>query len=140
MNKNKYIFISLTRSIVPMIIVFIFDILVNNPLGFYTRWWWFDIPMHIVGGIVTTFCAYSFFKRIKKSISLEPFALRCFVFIGSTAIVGILWEIYEFFASLATGIVMQPSVADTVGDLANDLIGATLFCVLLFLSKKRNNN
>lgn len=120
----------------PMIIVFLFDMVVNNPMGFYYRWWWFDIPMHMLGGFVAAWSVARFFKDYKKLVALKPWAFEVFVLVSGTALIGILWEVYEFFMSLIFNIVMQPSVADTVADLVNDCVGALLFCLFIHFYRR----
>lgn len=123
----------LAWAMLPMAVVFLFDNLLNNPLGFYDRWWWYDIPMHMLGGIVTAWSAVRFFRAQK--IIIKPLWALLVLIIGSAAIVGILWEVYEFFMDMVVAYSVQPNVADTVGDLFNDLFGATLFCLVYVKTK-----
>ncbi len=122
----------------PMIVVFIFDNVIANPVGWYDRWWWFDIPMHIVGGMVTAWSTQRFFMNMKiKLAKFGRMEMYPFILVGATAIIGIVWEVYEFFLHLITGFITQPSVADTVGDLVNDLIGAIVFCSIFLVVQQK---
>lgn len=123
-----------------MAVVFLEEMFINNPLAVYDHYPNFDVFMHILGGFVTVWSSYLFLSYLKKykKIIIRPLSIFCFTLIGSTAIVGILWEVYEFCMHALTGLVTQPSVADTVADLGNDLIGAVLFCgILLLLNKNK---
>lgn len=122
----------------PMLAVFLFDNLVNNPLGFYERWWWFDIPMHILGGAVAAWSLARFFERYKKTVLLKPLVFTLFVLVSGTALIGVLWEVYEFFLHVVTGFITQPSVADTVADLVNDLVGAFLWCIGMYFNHRHS--
>ncbi len=119
----------------PMLVVFIYDNLVNVPLGFY-EWWWFDIFMHMFGGLVTAWSAHRFFKSEK--ISVKPNWLYGWLVIGTTAVVGIAWEVYEFYFQKITGFITQPSIADTVADLVNDCVGALFFVIIIVCLKVSN--
>ena len=123
-------------SALPMLVVFLFDNVVNNSLGLYDRWRWLDIPMHLLGGVVAAWSCHRFYKKIKNEINIKPLFARLWLYVGTTAIIGILWEVYEFLFHVVTRIITQPSVGDTVHDLVNDLIGAVLFCGLIFLFDK----
>lgn len=116
----------------PMAAVFLFDNLINNPLGIYDRWPSYDIPMHIFGGVITTWCLTRFLKSLKVYTGLKPCWLRYWFLIANTALIGILWECYEWvFDYYFPWIGVQTSLTDTIGDLLNDLLGASIFVALL---------
>lgn len=119
----------------PMGVVFIFDNLVSVPSGLY-EWWWFDIFMHLLGGLVVAWSANRFFKG-EKSLSISPEWVYYLLIIGIVALVGIVWEVYEYFVQQITGSIIQPSIADTVADLVNDCLGALVFTTLSFWVKVR---
>lgn len=119
----------LIRSAMPMLVVFVIDNLVFNPLGLYSVWSWFDIFMHIVGGLVAAWSVARFLQT-QTSITIKPIWVYWLLLLGATALIGIAWEVYELYLQKITGIITQPSIADTVADLVNDTIGAALFCGL----------
>lgn len=131
---------SLIRAGLPMVFVFLLEVGANTPLGLYDVWPGLNILMHVLGGFVAAWSTYRFFKILdgrKKILSYGwPFVLWCFSFIGASAIFGILWEVMEFAIDPFVDMVMQPSIADTIGDLANDLTGGVLFCTVLFVAHK----
>ena len=119
-----------------MVVVFAEDTFVNNWFGFY-EWSGLDIPMHLIGGFVTAWSVARFHSRWqpKRGLGIKP-ALALYVwFIGITAIIGILWEVYEFLLDPYVAMAMQPSVRDTVGDLVNDLVGSVVFCLVYWKKK-----
>ena len=92
----------------------------------YFQYWWLDIPMHIIGGFwiglfgLTVYYASSSTPE-KEHSTLFVFALA----IALTLVVGLVWEIYEFGVDHAVGDTGN-SLADTLKDLSDDLIGAVL--------------
>ncbi len=120
-----------------MIVVFAEDVFVNNWIGFY-GWSGLDILMHLIGGFVTAWSAARLYYLWNKKyeFTIKP-ALAVYAwFIAITAFVGILWEVYEFLLDPYVAAAMQASVKDTVGDLVNDLVGAAVFCLVLYWKKK----
>jgi hypothetical protein len=74
---------------------------------------WFDTPMHVLGGITLA----TFFVAL---IYLPPRPKLLVTLLGATFIG---WEVFEFLAKLP-----QPAgyLLDTIHDMVNDSIGATL--------------
>lgn len=112
----------------PMAGIFVIDNLIFLPFGLYA-WWWFDIFMHGLGGVVTAWSAARFLQTEKKLI-IKPQWIYWVLLLGITALVGVVWEVYELYLQKITGFITQPSIADTVADLVNDVIGAMIFCLL----------
>ncbi|MEK7589672.1 MAG: hypothetical protein AAB475_00240 [Patescibacteria group bacterium] len=74
-------------------------------LKFYLYWifWWFDIPVHFLGGlwvglIVMWFFFFSGF--IYKDVNLMKKTKIFFIIILSVIIIGVLWEVFEVGAGL----------------------------------------
>lgn len=119
-------------------------------LGLYSRFHWFDVPMHIMGGFGVGMLALAIYNQGIKDIKFKGRFERHLAFwfvplfvTGFVAIVAILWEIHEFvldnwFAG-AVQIVYrnytQASLADTMLDLLNGLLGA-LGSVVVFHRKR----
>ena len=107
----------------------------GTALDWYGHVWWFDIPMHIMGGMfIALLFFYVFTDRAPRLI--DPAAMRpwvlCALAIGFVAFIGVLWEFYEYaaevfiqhqftFACAAPG-----GLFDTLKDLFDDLVGGTL--------------
>lgn len=122
----------------PMAVVFLFDNVVSNPLGFYQLWPHFDVPMHIFGGVITTWCLVRFLKSAKIYTALKPRWLRYWFLIANTGLIGIFWEFYEWlFDYWFPWLGVQTSLADTIADLLNDLVGAALFVAYLCWRAKK---
>lgn len=88
----------------------------------YSIIWWFDIPMHFLGGVfIGMLYVYFLVRRGTPVWSLKA------VIWGLIAVfaIGLLWEVFEF--SLDTWITFRPqNLIDTLSDLCFDLAGATL--------------
>ncbi len=123
------------------LIVFIF-ILHSLALYFslYWRFRWLDNVMHFLGGFWLGAAALWFicFSGKIKSSGL-PFYFLLFSAVALSAVVGLVWEFYEFLSDffLAGGFPPDPSMLglkDTLTDLFFDLLGA-LAAGLIFTGK-----
>ena len=95
-----------------------------------------DIPMHIVGGASVAWAAWALmsYARTVKKLPKLPFWFSVFVAVGAAALVGVLWEHYEFLHDVILHTNQQLSqfgTADTMKDLADVLIGGLLLSVLI---------
>lgn len=99
--------------------------------SWYYTYWWFDIPMHILGGAVIAFFivyGYKLLSLEEKSKGLTFLSLVLSVFF-----VGVVWEVYEYVIDLMyTHLGWDP--IDTGKDLIDDVIGASI--VARFVIKK----
>ncbi len=105
----------------------------------YSFYWWFDLPLHFLGG----FCAalvslyfYSFF--LSKNVSIiNPFIVFVTAIFGA-AVVGLAWEIFEYFAGLTFN-ALGNYPFDTAKDLTVDVLGGGA-AFLYFLSHGFHKN
>ncbi len=126
---------------VPLLLVFaLFLVVMNGFFEYYHLYfflWWLDIPMHFLSGMLVALCALAAVYR--EVTPLSPRRETLFVFVvalGSALVVGVLWEI--FAGALGHD---APNIgglaADTIKDVANDLLGG-LIAGLLFIGKGYN--
>ena len=110
-----------------MFFIFVLD-LVGVSLYWDYSTWWFDMVLHFFGGFwVGLFFIYVFY--IRKQI-LKPF----FHIIIFVLLIGILWELFEFYANNYIG--KSPfDIIDTLSDIFFDLSGG--LCAILYLWKKQ---
>ena len=100
----------------------------------------FDVPMHLMGGAAVAFAFCALAKRY--NIFLENRLLFFLFALGTTALIGILWEFYEFFMDVYVHhtypLLAAPGEIhfDTLKDLFNDLLGAAV--VVLICIRRRN--
>jgi len=86
----------------------------------YQAIWWFDMPMHFLGGVValllSVYLLYSW-------ISSKTFLKRFIIAIIAVLIIGVCWEIFEYiFNNIIAGI--QFDLLDTLSDIFFDTLGA----------------
>lgn len=102
-----------------ILLISIFD----HALSFYLRWWWFDIPMHMVGGFVIALLFVGLFRDryASRGWAFPLWALFSFG-LGVVALTGVLWEFFEYAVSFLSGS-WALEINDTIHDLLNDLLG-----------------
>ncbi len=105
----------------------------------YYLLWWFDIPMHIMGGLwvalmsLVIYYHTSYFKRKDRSVAFViSFAL------ASTMIIGLFWEVFEFSVEHFVKL-NDNGLLDTLKDLVDDLIGASL-ATAIFIKRGYNKS
>ena len=132
MSKNTVLFTALFLSAVLSIL---------NLLGlhfyFYWIYWWFDVVMHFMAGIIGGLATYwvlvhsgFFWKQGKGSPRLQILAVFICVFI-----VGVAWEVMEYVSHTA-GSSQESYAVDTMNDLILDSAGAII--AALIAGRKRN--
>lgn len=102
----------------------IFHLLGNQ--GLYFAYSWYDIFMHIMGGITVGFLAYQLSMSSKHIIQ---FSWKNIVY--AVFLIGLAWEIFEAMFGIAGAPVgTRGWYIDSSADLINDCIGA-LFAVYI---------
>jgi len=86
--------------------------------------------MHATGGFWIGLFAIFLVKNISY-----PYVIAFWLVLGLVAIVGILWEFFEFGMSqigleLGRAAFIQPGLEDTLGDLLADLLGGAAAFIL----------
>jgi hypothetical protein len=91
---------------------------------------WFDFILHLLGGVAVGF-AYVLFVSLRyaRTAKFNRFYDLVGVFV-SIMFVGILWEVFEWYAGIAYAI--EGYVQDTSLDLVADTIGAFFAYLLIF--------
>ena len=83
----------------------------------WTVYWW-DIPLHMLGGAWNGFAAAWGMLLMGQ----RPKLIHCLIV---ALIVGIVWEVFEYINHIG-GSVFMPYWVDTIKDIADDLIGACI--------------
>lgn len=98
--------------------------------GWYMQYWWYDIFMHILGGLAIGLLLAS----VARVFSWRPRRLFWYIVIG-TLCIGLAWEYFEIHYRL-TGhpIGSRLYYIDTVIDVIDDIIGG---CIAFLLVKRR---
>ena len=134
MIKNKFLRI-LSFFIFPAC-VFVFSNFIGMVFDAYLIYPWIDIPMHFLGGLSIAFTGTLFFNFFKEEgfIGINRRFLSVFLIVALVSLTAVLWEFYEFLMFYFFGILMQPSLNDTIGDLFMGLLGG-LFGAWVFAER-----
>jgi len=114
------------------LVIFIFIInYIATKLYWYYSIWWFDMPMHFLGGLfIGLGCIWFLFhKELPLELSWK-LVLKVFL---SVLLIGVLWELFEivFYQIIA----QSPFHAlDTIHDIFFDLAGG-VFAIIFFFKK-----
>ncbi len=123
-----------SRKLLIRLLLLIFFIFLLNYLAmeffWYSSIWYFDMPMHFLGGIWLGLASIYLFSL--KDISLKSILKIFFIVL----LIGIGWEIFEIFIKFVT----QNSFdfLDTMSDLSFDVLGG-LFAILYFTKQIMSN-
>jgi len=111
--------------------------MIGSEFFLYWRFWWYDIVMHFLGGLMVGMIAlwvYNYFEYFKnKEINKSLIFLYTFLVVLS---VGIGWEVFEFLIEVDFS---NNYISDTSLDLIMDIVGS-LFSSVVFLKFIRKNN
>lgn len=112
--------------------------------SWYFTLWWFDIPMHIAGGAWVALLFFYLFgdkwKALSPSRGFMPTLLLC---LGFVALVGVLWEFYEYaYDFLIAGKFslfgeQSRGLFDALKDLFDDLLGGFGIAVVMYLRGRK---
>lgn len=107
-----------------------------NRFYWYSAMWWFDIPMHILGGIfLGLFFGALCFKRIVGLSQKEVLILLLlFVFVG-----GLGWEVFEYAVQTLIKGTALANIPDSIKDMLMDLIGGCIASLFVLRALKRYN-
>lgn len=125
MKSRKNILSLLASSIIFLCVV---NFLAMKGLWYYL-FWYFDMPMHFLGGVVVLFLLiYVFYDKIKTQTNLPVISLLIGVLV-----IGIGWEVFEYILlNLYAG---QPfSLLDSLSDLFFDTAGGIFG--ILYINRK----
>jgi len=107
-----------------------------NMFYWYSAIWWFDIPMHILGGAFLALLLGAIF--FKKLISLNKKEIIITVLLG-VVIVGAGWEVFEYVVQhLIKGLPLA-NFPDSIKDMLMDIIGGFLASFFVLRAIKRYN-
>ncbi|MDP4094437.1 MAG: hypothetical protein Q8920_13875 [Bacillota bacterium] len=137
---KKKLYLKLSVFIEIVLVLYIFAaIFLGETLLFFDKFFWWDIMLHSVSGLIFGYIGYKFawlLTRNGKTGKLSPLFIVIFTFCFSVTI-GTLWEIYEFIMDRTFGYRMQDDLFDTMTDLIFDSSGSLLYSVAGFFWLKQ---
>ena len=124
------------------ILLLIVGIVLGERYLLYDKIPYFDKILHLTGGVIVAwFFDYIFYEEISHMTSVKIIL----VLVACAALVGVLWEFAEYVSNftrhtypLIYHYFHGGDLADTMGDLRADILGAALLAIPLILKKKRN--
>lgn len=131
-----------------LVIIFVFaSLFLGEVHGFYQRFWWWDIALHISSGLLLGIfgflLVYVLNENSRIHVYLQIHFVALFAFLFAVAM-GAMWEIFEFGMDQIFGLDMQKSMAgdpsgltDTMWDLIVDTLGAAAISLLGWWYMKR---
>ena len=126
---NSYIFVA----------IFLFAVLgfwgIGMWFGLHFIFWWYDVAAHFAGGAWVMSLAF----LLKNKLGIENSNLKGFALfvtmLGIVALVGVLWEFFEFvldrYITMAKLTYLPNVFEDTLADLFWDLTGGTAMFLIL---------
>ncbi|OGN07852.1 MAG: hypothetical protein A2750_00160 [Candidatus Yanofskybacteria bacterium RIFCSPHIGHO2_01_FULL_45_42] len=112
----------------------------GNYLGLGDRFWWLDVALHFLGGFFIAVLIREYYKSHLEKMA-KP--VRILFLVASVALVGLLWEFYEYLVWTFFDRFPQwdlfnigfdlPDYFDALSDLLMDLLGTI---ALVLLNKK----
>ncbi len=107
-----------------------------NTFYWYSAMWWFDIPMHIMGGIFLGFSAGALFFKALSSLSLKERLVTILLFV---LVFGLGWEFFEYFVQSVIKGAQLANIPDSAKDMLMDLLGGTFASYFVLRRLKRYN-
>ncbi len=99
-----------------------------NALAVYFSWyslvWWFDMPMHFLGGISVFYLSAMLWRSALKRVPVWRFLYEAVI---TAVLIGVLWEALELYLYLHYGspnFILLDSFSDVCFDLAGALFAA----------------
>ena len=129
-------FFKISKYFIFPVFVFVFDLFAWLYLGIYDIFPWFDIPMHVIGGIAIGF-AYFFSLRYfdeEGMIKSNPFFNALFV-ISLVGLTAVLWEFLWFSLEFVFSIIPKGNLEDTLLDLTLGILGGMVAVIFLEIRK-----
>ncbi|MSU55183.1 MAG: hypothetical protein EXS46_01420 [Candidatus Taylorbacteria bacterium] len=106
-------------------------------LFLYSYYWWFDIPLHFVGGFcLASLTLWSFYPLILIGKRVPRRTTVLFMAVAGSFVFGVAWEIFEYFSGITFNTIGSYPL-DTVKDLIVDMLGGYLAHVLVAIKNKR---
>ncbi|MBP6911748.1 MAG: hypothetical protein KBB88_00920 [Candidatus Pacebacteria bacterium] len=97
--------------------------------------WWFDMPVHFIGGFFSATIIFLFGYRYLRRIEREnPRKAFVYIVVGVLC-AGVIWELYELIVQQALPQIRLVSWIDSFSDLFFDSAGG-LFAYFLIWKKK----
>lgn len=123
------------KQLLHRLVISIVSLAVINALAVYFYWysllWWFDMPMHFLGGFTVFFFCAIVWLPARKWVSNGRFLFEAVI---TTVLIGVLWEALELYLYLtygSPGFITLDAISDVFFDLAGALFASYRIIPLL---------
>lgn len=106
-----------------------------NTVAVFFHWynlvWWFDMPMHFLGGFTVMYFSALVWLGARKWVSNGRFLYESVII---TVLIGVLWEALELYLHVHYGspaFILLDSISDVFFDLSGSLFASYLIVPLL---------
>lgn len=122
----------LRRSALLVLFIFFLNTLATF-FFWYSRIWWFDMPMHFLGGLfIGLISVFLFEKYVRPRRPIARFiSSPALFYIGVVAVIAVGWEYYELFIDMYFG-THAIHLLDTLSDICFDLAGGATSLLYIF--------
>lgn len=114
----------------PALTVLVIIGLLHNIIGIkisaYTEIWWWDILLHLLGGLWVALSSYWFFYTSGFTDIKKTTAYFFAATIPAVLIIGGLWEVFEYVAGLTDVYHGETYKIDTISDIGVDTVGGLI--------------
>ena len=73
------------------VLLFLFDKFISCPLRVYETYWWWDIPMHFLGGCVIAYSFILVLRKVKASVIIQDRFFEILIVVALVGLIAILW-------------------------------------------------
>lgn len=109
----------------------------SRHFGWYFNYWFTDIILHTISGIMFGYIWLSFTDRFSIPRALNVFIIILFAVFGS-----FLWELWEYAGYVffpAHVEFYKPEIGDSLGDIASGMLGGIIAGVMNFFHTQKVN-
>ena len=121
--------ISNTMEFVYILFIFLAQFL-GSVINLYNKIWWYDIFVHFLSGIFTSFLAIEVLKWFNVYKDKNKIFNALFI-ISISLMVAVLWEFCEFTGDTLFGMNVQHSIETGVKDTMEDMLVAFLGSIIV---------
>lgn len=133
----------LREKILKRLAIAIVSLAAINFLGGFFSWysieWWFDMPMHFLGGISVLYISAVLWLPALKRVSRSRYTYECLI---TAVLFGVLWEALELYLHLRFGspqFILRDSISDVFFDLAGAFWAMFLLMPIVYDEHNANN-
>ena len=123
------------------LLVLLVGIFASGYWGWYAKWEHFDTAMHVMGGLAAAWCGLALMQNELTHLAAWK---QVVIFVGFATLAGVLWEFAEYMAGFSRDVVPWlwewfhgGDLADTMTDLAADIVGALALSVWALRAERR---